>query len=137
MYIERVLSLNNGWNILTNEKKEELEDVKLALLQITNDVISKALQEQADLENNSGRTKNFIPYFLHSYYRECLQTNCNWKDELPLLDNSMSIEDLIAPFSIKAVKNNVSASIARSGSIAGNYFVNTVYLSAPTTIIWV
>ncbi|MGI4762934.1 MAG: hypothetical protein ACRYF0_19640 [Janthinobacterium lividum] len=127
MYVERVLSINNGWSILTTQKREEWEESKKALRVLDNTFLDKQL---SSIEEENNKKANFIYYLMYSYINYRLIDNSEWSGSLP--DVVMDIKKNF-PIEAKnrAVKNGVYASLVGINELTGGDFTHSFYVNIP------
>jgi hypothetical protein len=121
MYVERVLSLNNGWSILTTEKTQEWKTAQAAL-ELVDDPFILAGIERVNKEEDTEATPYF-PFYIYAHYNSFLQ-QLGWTDELPLIKPKDR-----APLKTDVMKNGVSAFIVGVTDISGGDFLDTLYLN--------
>lgn len=122
MFIERVISLNNGWSILRN-KAEEWAEITSALDLIDKEVIDVALKVLR--EDNKEEGYYMVPY-IYGMYNTVLREIFEWRDPLPAINGPEE-----APLLLRCVKNGVSASIPGIDEKTGGDWVSTLYLTIP------
>jgi hypothetical protein len=122
MFVERILSLNNGWSILTTQKSEEWAEAQAALYLIDDDFIMRGAKAATD-EHLKGA---FIPYYLYNMYNNYLASAYSWTDTLPKAKTS--VKSHMHP---KATKNGVSASIVEGNIANTEDFLTNLYITIP------
>jgi hypothetical protein len=132
MYVERVLSLNNGWSILTTQKSEEWAEAQAALELIDDDFILQALNAAEQAVEDSGDDDDelagggFIPYFIYNMYNDFLEIKFSWTDTLPTAKSA--VKSQLKP---KAMKNRVSASTIEADAMQTEDFLTSLYVTIP------
>lgn len=122
MYIDRVLSLNNGWTILNNEKNNELDDINKALRAITKETLIEALDKENE---NSDQKVTFLLFFMFNAFNQLMRDKFQWNDVLPKINKS-----ILGSLSLPSVKNNVAASFTGLEEFTGGDIINNLYLKA-------
>ncbi|MGI4866129.1 MAG: hypothetical protein ACRYFZ_19550 [Janthinobacterium lividum] len=133
MFVERVLSLNNGWSILTTQKSEEWAEAQAALNLINDGFILTGLvaaieaeEEAKKVASDTGAIRSFLPYYIYNIYNSLLETQFKWVDKLPTAKSS--VRSQIAP---KAVKNKVSVSTIEADAMQTEDFLTSLYITIP------
>lgn len=122
MFVQRVLSLNGGWSILTTQKGKEWEEAKAVLNTLDDEFIIQASQDSG----GSPRSVDFTYSFLYYGYQQHIIDDYDWPDE------ALSKDVKIAVFSdTPPVKNGVLASLMGMDEITGGDFASAVYLYTP------
>ncbi|QNE39507.1 hypothetical protein F1C16_08045 [Hymenobacter sp. NBH84] len=62
MYIEKVLSLNNGWDFLNKNKEAELLEVEQALLLLNESVLKEAIEGITEEDGDKDEDVEYIGY---------------------------------------------------------------------------
>lgn len=122
MFVQRILSLNNGWSILTTQKGEEWEEAKAVLNTLDDEFIIKSSRDSDGLPRSVDYTYNFLYYG----YQQHIIDNYNWPDDALSKDNKIAVYSDDPP-----IKNGVLASLIGMDEITGGDFASTVYLHAP------
>ena len=122
MYVERILSLNGAWSILTSKKEDELQDALLVL---------EALDSEATIEiigskQEGGVEIDYLYNSLQTEYQKALKYDFDWTDALPLGIDRMAIYSDLPP-----MKNGVLSSFVGTDEMAGGDFASAAYLHIP------
>ena len=113
MYVERVLSLNDGWSILTSQKEEEWGEALLALEVINDEYLSdeiKKVSPHAYIE--------YMYTYIYSLYKMLIENDFDWHAETPV-HTLLRTNHMTNP-----IKNGVLASIAGVNDLVGFSFSN-------------
>jgi hypothetical protein len=122
MHVEKVLSFNNGWSILTTEKSEQWQEALAALATLDDKFISKAIGS----ENRYPLDIRDLYISLYEKYQELLSIEYHWAD------NPLTAEDRITFYAdVPAIKSGVLASLMGIDEITGGDFAAVIYLHTP------
>jgi hypothetical protein len=120
MFVERVLSLNNGWSLLTTEKHSEWQDITdiLALFSV------ESIKEY--LDKTRSKNKDAVTIHFDIYYNGYITKAEGWTGTLPRYDEKTPsiAED-------RLIKNGVSTCFASSLDVPSGNFSNNLYLVMP------
>jgi hypothetical protein len=125
MHIERVLSFNNGWDILTTQKSNECVDIVTALGILTLQHI-KSYLEYSIKKHDAAVDRNLINIIFNIRLKGILEDDFNWHDVRTL--PSGTPYDNIAE---QLTKNGVSIFVASTIEQLGGTFASNFYLKAP------
>jgi hypothetical protein len=127
MYVERVLSINNGWSILTTQKNEEWEEALSALEALNDTALKKGVAAARSIRvKDQDREHDFLSVFMHSLYCSFLNEGFGWIDKLPELS-----ETLAPIYGRLFTKHGLLASVVGPKSLAGKDFLTSIYLNNP------
>lgn len=123
MYIERVLSINEGWSILTTQKPQELADIQAVLTTLDDDLLLESISSS---EKDTGLGDNFLAFSMHAAYNARLIAYTKWSGTLPPMDGQVPLS--LRP---KAIQNGVLAYIVGSSELTGGGLLTSLYLQGP------
>ena len=133
MYVKRVLSLNNGWSKLTNEKPQEWQEAIHALELIKAQDIIDGIEQVRRGVARAGTTEivsrtraTYLAFYLYSLYSRILRQELKWNEVLPQL-----VEGSNEPIEPRVIKNGVSAAIVGTDTMTGADYVSNLYLEIP------
>lgn len=112
MYIERILSVNNGWSVLTTQKHDEWQEVLTSLIPLAGD------DQTADELNRNSASILYAMYYLAFTKR--------LREKKWLQTSEVSI-----PFQPSVAKNRVSAGLTGIEGMMGAGFASDFYLNIP------
>lgn len=133
MYVERILSLNDGWSILSTQKATEWEEAQSALSLIDDSFIllgieaaAQAIIDAAGISSDEIADGSFLPYFLYNIYNSYLESRYEWTETLSTAKDS--VRSQMAP---KAIKNRISVSMIEADAMQTEDFLTSLYITIP------
>ena len=127
MYVESVISINNGWSMMTIQKKEEWEAVEKSIHQIDESFLSRLTQS---ITESKTVKYDYVYYVLYNSISHYLRSQRGWTGDLPGvgLDVNSHIPSIAKQ---RAVKNGVYATLVGINEITGGNFTTMLYVNSP------
>jgi hypothetical protein len=126
MYAVRGLSLNNGWHILSNDKPDEWQDIKNALLELTPELM---LKPSTVLSTKNSRINDDVAYiYLSSVWSSILQ-KYSWEESY-----NFPKQEGGNVFRLDNVKNLVSSNILGASFIEGDELSKIIFIEGPRSL---
>lgn len=119
MHVERVLSLNGGWSVLTTQKEEEWNEALLALEVINDDYLLGWIKE------GDSNPIGYVFMGLCQTYHHLLKTDFSWQTQVP--GNDINQEH----YRSNCIKNGLLASIAGEDDLISFSFPKLLYITIP------